>query len=178
MLLRLRQAARRFPGLCLGLLLLAFSSQSLAATLDWCLHAGEGAHVANGLVPCDDHAASTARGATPVAEGPSAGAPQGGGMAAPPVDGTAAPCRAAGAGSTLHPMHRVVASSDGASLLADFGLALPPAAPWQFLPRDRSLEVRGDDAIPRPGREPGPGSGAARPALSGAVPGQSSRLRI
>lgn len=52
MLSRIRQAARRCPQLCVLLALAAVSSQGIAQTLDWCLHEGMAAHVANAAAPC------------------------------------------------------------------------------------------------------------------------------
>jgi hypothetical protein len=50
---RLRQSVRRWPGLCVALLLTAFASQGFAATLSWCLHGSDDSHVTSTLQPCD-----------------------------------------------------------------------------------------------------------------------------
>ncbi len=166
--------ARRWPGPCLALVLLAFTSQSMATTLDWCLHGGDGAHVAGGLLPCDGHRAARVD-ASEVdanqADGAKAGA------ANPPSAAPASlPCHGADAGGVAHPMHHVAASSDGASSPVSAVLALPVVAHWHFLPRVLGLECFGEPDVSHSGQglRPEPG----RPALSGAIPGESSRLLI
>ena len=165
MLRRLRQAARRWPGPCLALVTLAFSSQSLATTLDWCLHGGDGAHVASALVPCDDE--------HDVAAQVALDAPDAGTVAATlPV--ASPPCHGADAGP--HPMHHVAASSDGASSPVPVVAALPVVAHWTFQPWLLAPLPSGADDPPRSRGASWPD--ARRPRLSGAVPGESSRLLI
>ena len=158
MLHRLRNAAKRWPRLCLGLVLLTFTSQALAATLDWCLDAGESAHIANGLSPCHGEAGGA---------GHHSGAP---------APSTAPLSHGGDAGSTPHRTLHVAASSDGSSTLASAMVPAPIAATWQFLSRVQWLATSGSgDALrARPATLPD----ARRPAVSGAIPGESSRLLI
>jgi hypothetical protein len=164
---RFRQTARRWPGLSLALVLLAFTSQSLATTFDWCLHGGEGAHVANGLAPCDGEGEpGAARDVGPDVLDATPGA-----AAVAPV-----PCHGAHAGGAMPAMHHVAAASDGAFTPASTLAAMPVFAHWQFLPWVLALESSGKPA-PTPSHR-GPRFEAGRPTLSDAVPGQSSRLLI
>lgn len=52
MLYRLRHLAGRWPRLIALLAVLSCGSQSLAVTLDWCLHGDDHPHVTNALAPC------------------------------------------------------------------------------------------------------------------------------
>jgi hypothetical protein len=173
---RLRQFARRWPGPCLVLVLLASTSQSLATTFDWCLHGAEGAHVASGLAPCDlqgEAAVHFAPGAAPEAAREPASAT---GDEPRAAASAAMPCHGAHAGAATQPMHHVAATSDVAAAPASAMAALPPLAHWQFLPWVPAVEFSGDpDAAPS---RRGSRSDASRPTLSDAVPGESFRLLI
>ncbi len=167
MLHRLRIAAKRWPGPCLALLLLSFSSQSLADTFVWCLHAGDEVHLASGLAPCDDDAGSVADGSVAgfvagfVADSSGSGSPS---FAAEPAPATAA----------WH--SEVEVATDGASASIAFVLALPCTSSWRFAPRAALDEARLAAAARPAGASPR--TGHQRAAISGAVPGDSARLLI
>ncbi len=169
-------------------MLLASTSQSLATTFDWCLHGGEGAHVAIGLAPCDlqgEAAAHFAPGPAPEAAPGSAALPAAESAAEPAPESpgetasvvvTPRPCHAVQAGGAMPSMHHVAVASDVASAPACAMAALPPVAHWQFLPWELALEFSGEpDAAPS---RRGSRSDAGRPTLSDAVPGESFRLLI
>lgn len=164
---RLRQTARRWPGPSLALVLLAFTSQSLATTFDWCLHGGDGAHVANGLAPCDGQGEPAA--AADVTPAALDAAPAAAAVAQPP-------CHGVHAAEALPPMHHVAAASDGAFTPASTLAAMPVVVHWQFLPWVLSLESF-VESVPLPSRRLSRPE-AGRPTLSDAVPGQSFRLLI
>ena len=178
--------ARRWPGPCLALVLLTFTSQSLATTLDWCLHGDDGAHVASGLVPCDGHGAARVDARAVDARAVDARAVDASTADATRLDAEAAntpsaapaslPCHGAAAGGAAHSVHHVAASSDGASSPASAVPAPALVAHWHFLPRVLALEFV-DVPDNAPSRQD-PRPDAARPSLSGAVPGESSRLLI
>lgn len=54
---RLRNAIRRWPGLCLLLALGSFAGQGVAGTLSWCLHGGAETHVTSAVGPCHERVA-------------------------------------------------------------------------------------------------------------------------
>jgi hypothetical protein len=167
MLHRLQSTARRWPRLCLALVLLAFSSQSVAVALDWCLDTVGGSHVGNVFAPCGERHGEA---------GEVADAGQSGAAAA---QGPAASHHCHGTphdGAPGHTLHHVAASSDAASPLAAPVVALPVSACWQFLPRFAMLDASGaGTALPR---RAATALATPRPRLSGAIPGASSRLLI
>lgn len=153
MLPRVRKFARRWPGLCVALLLTAFASQGMAATLAWCLHGGgQDGHVTSAVKPC--HAGGQAREAR---HDPGAGHVH---------------CH----GEHHHAAH--VAFASDAALGPATAIAAPPAPlllSWQQLPSVVALTESKWLPAPRwrPAIAPDP-----RPRLSGAVPGASIRLLI
>lgn len=179
MLHRLRLTARRWPRLCLALVLVAFSSQSVAVALDWCLDAVGGTHVANVFAPCGDSPAhdgqahdahSLSHASPPGGAAPSDGAHPGAATAMPHCHDGVHP------GAPGHPMHHVAATSDGASSLAATIVAVPVAACWQFVPHVAMLEASGAGTASL--RLAAPPHAPPRPTLSGSIPGESSRLLI
>lgn len=148
---RLQRTAKRWPGLCLALLLVSSVSQSLAASIDWCLHQGE-VHVVSSVVPCEE-------------------------MKAP----IGAPCHGAAAhdaAAAAQRMHHVAAGSDGSVAPGMAGNALPVAALGQFSPRVVTLILSDTAAAVAAVRRSHPPPAATRPRVSDAVPGDTSRLLI
>jgi hypothetical protein len=181
--------ARRWPRLCLALVLVAFSSQSVAVALDWCFDAVGGTHVANVFAPCgereDPEAQSVAGHAHDARSGdddsrndpPSAAALLPSGVAHAGAAATRPHCHdGLHAGAPGQSLHHVAASSDATSSLAGNILAVPVSACWQFVLHVAMLEVRATGtAISHCVATP---QAAPRPTLSGAIPGDSSRLLI
>jgi hypothetical protein len=151
-LYRLRHRAGRWPRLIALLAVLSCSSQSLAATLDWCLHGDDHPHVTNALAPCAT--AAPVHFATAGADEPRAlGYP---------------------AGDAHHGAH-VAAASDA---VPGAGAATPAAARVALhrnhAGAERALACR---TLARTRQRPA-APPDSKPRMAGAVAGQSVRLRV
>jgi len=149
MLHRLRTVAKRWPVLWLALALASLGSQAMATTLDWCLHAGDDAHV---IIGGSSHHI------------PPAYHPQHGNPDAPEPDCTASESV------------RIPASSDGACPHPSVASGAPFVACWYYLPRIALTETTALDAATRQRARALPCP--PRPEVSGAVHGDSARLLI
>lgn len=152
---RCRQFVRRWPGVCLAVVLGACAAQSFAGMLSWCLHDRDGAHVTSAIEPCHG----------PVAGHDGAFVGQAGEAADDAVR------QHADAPGSLH----VAAASEAASGTATALPAVPFNVVWLLPDPSCAPGAAGAHRLPR--RAPSAGS-APRPRLGGAVAGVSARLLI
>ncbi len=152
MLYRLRHRAGRWPRLIAILAVLSCSSQSLATTLDWCLHGDDHPHVTNALAPCAT--AAPAHFAT-------------GGAGEPGAPGSPA-------GDAHHGSHVAAASDAVPCVSAATAAAARVALHRKHAGAERALAC---GARTRARQRPAAPTGS-RPRMAGAVTGQSVRLRV